>query len=147
MDLAIKEACIAEAAGNVPVAAVIVLDGQVLATAASEVDSRKNRLAHAEMLALERVLSLQDRSDLSGCTLYATMEPCPMCLWAIHLARISRLVLGARHRDMGRVDLGRYAIEDLLDMTGQRLDLVTGVRTKECMAVRRRWSQRTGRLL
>lgn len=62
-----------------------------------------------------------------------------MCCWAIKEAKITRLVLGARHAGMRRIDYGAYSIEKLLAMTDASLELVTGLRVPECEAVRRRW--------
>ena len=62
-----------------------------------------------------------------------------MCCWAIKAANIGRLVLGARHAAMKRLDYGDYSVEKLLDMTLQSLDIVTGVRVEECEAMRRSW--------
>ena len=60
-----------------------------------------------------------------------------MCCWALREAKVSRLVLGARHAEMRRVDYGAYAVESLLEMTGGTLEIVTGIRTAECEALRR----------
>jgi tRNA(Arg) A34 adenosine deaminase TadA len=70
-----------------------------------------------------------------------------MCAWAIHLARIDRIVLGARHADIGRPDLGRFRLERLAELTGQPFNLTTGIRQAECVALRRAWKARTRRLL
>jgi tRNA(adenine34) deaminase len=69
-----------------------------------------------------------------------------MCLWAIHIAGIKRIVLGGRHAAMKRKDLGNYTIEKLLSLTRQQLDLITGVRTKECEDMRWAWRKQTGRI-
>ena len=77
--------------------------------------------------------------DLSGCTLYTSMEPCPMCCWAIIDSRISTLVLGGRHAGLKRKDIGTYSVEALVAMTGRTLEIITGVRDKECLDQRRTW--------
>ena len=64
-----------------------------------------------------------------------------MCCWAIMEAKIGRVVLGARHAGMRRVDYGTYSMEKLLAMTNASLELVTGVRVAECEAMRRRWKR------
>jgi hypothetical protein len=68
-----------------------------------------------------------------------------MCGWAIHLAGIGTVVLGARHRALGRTDLGGYSLEGLLAWTGQRMTIVTGILEAECTAFRRAWQERSGR--
>lgn len=63
-----------------------------------------------------------------------------MCCWALQEARVARLVLGARHAEMRRVDYGRYSVEALLELTRRSMEVVTGVRTAECEAIRRSWT-------
>ncbi len=81
--------------GEVPVGAVVVRDDVVLAVAANERESLQDPTAHAEILALRRAAAALDTWRLAGCTLYSTLEPCPMCAGAAHAARISRLVYAA----------------------------------------------------
>lgn len=82
-------------AGEVPVGAVVARGGEVLAVAANERESSADPTAHAELLALRRAAARLGSWRLAGCTLYATLEPCPMCAGAAHAARISRLVYAA----------------------------------------------------
>ena len=63
-----------------------------------------------------------------------------MCCWALQEARVARVVLGARHAEMRRVEFGGYSLEKLLELTGRSMAIVTGVRTAECEALRRSWS-------
>ena len=70
-----------------------------------------------------------------------------MCAWAIHLAGIRTIVLGARHAALGRRDLGAFTVESLMQLTGQSLSVIPGVLEQECVAFRRAWSQRMGRVL
>lgn len=81
--------------GEVPVGAVVARGDEVLATAANERESQQDPTAHAELLALRRAASEIGSWRLSDCTLYSTLEPCPMCAGAAHAARISRLVYAA----------------------------------------------------
>ena len=120
---------------NPMVGAVIVKKGKILATGYHH----KAGAPHAEVEAIRDACRKLGTRDLSGATLYSAMEPCPMCCWAIREARIDRVVLGARHAGMRRVDYGAYSVEKLLAMTGASFELVTGVRVPECEAVRRRW--------
>ncbi len=81
--------------GEVPVGAVVARGDEVLATAANEREATKDPTAHAELLAIRRAAASLNTWRLTGCTLYATLEPCPMCAGAAHAARISRLVYAA----------------------------------------------------
>src|SRR3712207_4945750 len=81
--------------GEVPVGAVVARGGEVLAVAANERETAGDPTAHAELLALRRAAATLGGWRLTGCTLYATLEPCPMCAGAAHAARISRLVYAA----------------------------------------------------
>jgi tRNA(Arg) A34 adenosine deaminase TadA len=127
------------ARGDLPVASIIVRDDRIVGEGQSRAATGGDPTAHAEVEAIRDACRKLGSNDLSAATLYSAMEPCPMCCWAIKEARISRVVLGARHAGMRRVDYGAYSIEKLLAMTNASLELVTGVRVPECEAVRRRW--------
>lgn len=81
--------------GEVPVGAVVARGGEILAVAANEREATKDPTAHAELLAIRRASAALGGWRLTGCTLYATLEPCPMCAGAAHAARLSRLVYAA----------------------------------------------------
>jgi tRNA(adenine34) deaminase len=81
--------------GEVPVGAVIARGGEILAVAANEREASGDPTAHAELLAIRRASAALGGWRLAGCTLYATLEPCPMCAGAAHAARLSRLVFAA----------------------------------------------------
>ena len=81
--------------GEVPVGAVVARGGEVLAVAANEREATGDPTAHAELLAIRRASAALGGWRLTGCTLYATLEPCPMCAGAAHAARLSRLVFAA----------------------------------------------------
>jgi tRNA(adenine34) deaminase len=81
--------------GEVPVGAVVARGEEVLAVAANQREATKDPTAHAELLAIRRAASALGGWRLTGCTLYATLEPCPMCAGAAHAARIDRLVYAA----------------------------------------------------
>jgi tRNA(adenine34) deaminase len=78
--------------GEVPVGAVVARGGEILAVAANEREITKDPTAHAELLAMRRAAKTLDGWRLTGCTLYSTLEPCPMCAGAAHAARLDRLV-------------------------------------------------------
>jgi tRNA(adenine34) deaminase len=81
--------------GEVPVGAVVVARGQVIAAASNRVERAEDATAHAEMLALRQASRRLGSWRLHGCTLYSTLEPCPMCAGALLLARVDRVVYGA----------------------------------------------------
>ena len=95
MRLALREAQRAGEHGDVPVGAVIVLDGEVIGSAGNERELRRSPLAHAELLAIEQAADYMGSWRLLNTVLYVTMEPCPMCAGAIVQARIPHLVFGA----------------------------------------------------
>ncbi len=95
MRRALQEAAKAARQGEVPVGAVVARDDEILATAHNERETSKDPTAHAELLALRRAAEKLGSWRLTGCTLYATLEPCPMCAGALHAARMSRLVYAA----------------------------------------------------
>lgn len=97
MEVALAEARAADAAGEVPVGAVIMLTatGQVLARAQNRMRRDRDATSHAELLALREAATLLGDRSLGDCTLVVTLEPCAMCAGAIVLARVGRLVFGA----------------------------------------------------
>ena len=98
----------AAAAGEVPVGAVVVAagTGAVLAEARNRVEADRDPTAHAEMLAIRAAAAAAGRPRLTGCDLYVTLEPCPMCAQAIAFARIRRLYFGAPDPKGGGVENG-----------------------------------------
>jgi tRNA(adenine34) deaminase len=147
MRLALEQARAAAARGNRPVASLIVRDGAIIGEGQNTMFTDFDPSAHAEVAALRQACGRLKTLDLSGATLYSTLEPCPMCFWAMQEARISRLVLGGRYAGIGRTDVGRYTVESFLEFTGRTLELVTGVLARECEAVRIDWmkTQRAAR--
>ena len=141
MDMALRESQEALARGDRPVGAVIVKDGVVLCSGQNRYASEGDVLIHAETDAIRRGTKQHGPQALIGATLYCTMEPCPMCAWAMHLAGIRRLVLGLRHASIGRTDMGTYNVERFKAMTGVNYELTTGVRVDECMALRKQWGK------
>ena len=95
MRLALEEARRAAEKGEVPVGAVVARGTEVIASAHNERETKNDPTAHAELLALRRAAGSLGGWRLTGCTLYATLEPCPMCAGALHAARIGRLVYAA----------------------------------------------------
>jgi tRNA(adenine34) deaminase len=106
MRLALDLARAAAEAGEVPVGAVVVLDGDIVATSANAMRGGFDPTAHAEMLAIRRAAEALGRSRLDGCDLWVTLEPCAMCAGAIMMARLSRLYYAAPDPKGGAVDHG-----------------------------------------
>jgi tRNA(Arg) A34 adenosine deaminase TadA len=107
MPIAIDEAKAAGERGEVPVGAVIVsADGEIIARAGNETRALNDPTAHAEILAIRRACAALGSERLIGCSLWVTLEPCPMCAAAIGFARISRLYFGASDPKSGGVDHG-----------------------------------------
>ncbi|MEO9864489.1 MAG: nucleoside deaminase [Yoonia sp.] len=106
MDIALTEARDAAARGEVPVGAVIVRQGAVLAKAGNRTRELNDPTAHAEVLAIRAACAGLGQERLTGCDLYVTLEPCPMCAAAISNARIARLYYGAADPKSGGVAQG-----------------------------------------
>ena len=98
---ALVEARLAAVAGEMPVGCVIARDGEILARAHNECEARRDATAHAELLAIRRASAAAGDWRLNRCTLYVTLEPCPMCAGAIVQARVGRLVYGAADPGQG----------------------------------------------
>ena len=139
MDRAMALATQAMNEGNRPAGAVIVRDGKAIGEGRNLVHTGCDPTAHGEIVAIRNTTSSLGSVDLSGATLYTSMEPCPMCCWAIIDSKISRLVLGCRHAALGRRDIGTYSVEALVAMTGRPLEIITGVRDRECETLRKSW--------
>ena len=114
MQVALEEANAAFSQGEVPVGAVIARDGQILARAHNTRERDKNALCHAEISAIDAACRALGGWRLVGCTMYVTLEPCPMCAGAILNAQIKHVVVGAGDEKMG-------AFGGLLDMRGRGL--------------------------
>jgi len=106
MTLALDQAREAAARGEVPVGAVIVRDGVIIAAAGNRPRALNDPTAHAEMLAIRRACEALSDERLTGCDLYVTLEPCTMCAAAISFARIRRVYFGASDPKGGAVDSG-----------------------------------------
>lgn len=141
MSLALDAARAAGRAGNRPIASIIVRDGEILGQGQNTMFSDFDPSAHAEVTALRDACGRLKTLDLSGATLYTTIEPCPMCFWAMQETKVARLVLGGRYASIGGYNLGRYSVESFMEFTGRRFELVAGVLQKECEAVRIEWEK------
>ena len=106
MDAALAQARAAGARGEVPVGAVLVLGGEVLAQAGNRTRELNDPTAHAEMLVIRQACARLGAERLTGADLYVTLEPCPMCAAAIAAARVGRLYFGAADPKSGGVMVG-----------------------------------------
>lgn len=140
MDEALVEARAAEAHDDVPVGALVVRDGEVVARAHNERERRQDPTAHAEVLALRAAAEHVGSWRLDRCTLYVTLEPCAMCAGALVLARVPTLVYGATDPKAGAVgSLFDLARDERLN---HRARVVHGVRADECGDVLKRFFHR-----
>ena len=129
MRMALQEAELAPASGDVPVGALVVCEGKVIGRAHNEREKHQDPTAHAEILALRRASKALGRWNLAGCTLYVTLEPCVMCTGALVSARLDRLVFGAPDPKAGAVR-SKYALAEDPRMN-HRLAVVGGILSKE----------------
>ena len=106
MHHALTQARAAAARGEVPVGAVIVKDGNIIAVAGNQTLEKKDPTAHAEILAIRCACETIGSERLTDCDMYVTLEPCPMCATAISFARIRRLYFGAYDEKSGGVENG-----------------------------------------
>lgn len=106
MQIALTEAEAAAARGEIPVGAVLLRDGKVVAQAGNRTRELNDPTAHAEVLVIREACRVLGQERLTGCDLYVTLEPCPMCAAAISNARIGRLYYGASDPKSGGVGQG-----------------------------------------
>ncbi len=125
MQLALREAERAYELGEVPIGAVVVKGGQLLGRGHNRVEQLKDPTAHAEILAVTAACEALGSKFLDGCTLYVTLEPCPMCAGALVWARLSRLVFGAFDEKAGAVGTLYNIPED--GRLNHRVEVVSGV--------------------
>ena len=103
MNEALAEARVAASTGEVPVGAIVVCGGQIIARAHNEVEAQRDATLHAELLAIRRAAAALGRWRLDDCSLFVTLEPCPMCIGAMVLSRVQSLYFGAYDPRLGAV--------------------------------------------
>jgi len=136
MEVALEQARLAAARGEVPVGAVVVAaDGTVVSRAGNAVEAGNDPSAHAELLALRGAAAARGAKWLTDCDLVVTLEPCPMCAQAISLFRIRRLVFGAYDPKSGGVEHGARVFDAA--SCHHRPEVVGGVREAEAAALLR----------
>lgn len=140
MGKALEEAKTAFAVGEIPIGAVIIYQKKAIARAYNLRESLPCATAHAELLAIEKACRVLGRWRLSGCTLYVTCEPCPMCAGAIVNSRLDRVVYGCADPKAGAVrSLFQLADSPLLN---HRAAVTAGVRADECTALLKEFFRR-----
>lgn len=134
MGKAIEEAKIA-AVGEIPVGAVIIYQKKAIARAYNLRETLPCATAHAELLAIEKACRALGRWRLTGCTLYVTVEPCPMCAGAIVNSRLDRVVYGCDDPKGGAV----RSLFQIVDnpALNHRVEVTAGIRADECAAIMR----------
>ncbi len=130
MEEALRQARKAVAKGEVPVGAVLVVEGKIVTRAHNQVEELKDATAHAEMLAVTAAAGELDGWRLTEATVYVTKEPCPMCAGALVLSRVKRVVYGAADPRMGAAG----GAMNLLQFAGMNhhCEVTGGVRVEEC---------------
>jgi tRNA(adenine34) deaminase len=129
MRLALDQAEAALGRGDVPIGAVVVRDGDVIASAANERELRGDPTAHAEVLALRAAAEVVGGWRLTGCSIYVTLEPCPMCAGALVHARVDRLVYGPQDPRAGAA----YSLYNIVQdpRLNHQVEITTGVLAEE----------------
>ncbi len=130
MQLALEEARLAARADEVPIGAVVVRDGKVIARSRNTREGDRNPAGHAEFNAMLEAAASQNAWRLSGCTVYVTLEPCIMCAGLMHQARIDRCVYGAPDPKAGA--LGSLYMVNQDDRLNHTFDVEAGVLEEEC---------------
>jgi len=130
MSEALRQAAKAYEAGEVPIGAVIVREGKIIARAFNQVELLKDATAHAEMLALTQAENAVGDWRLTDCTLYVTKEPCPMCAGAIVHTRLARVVFGAGDPKGGAAGGALNLLQ--FPTLNHKCDITPGVRLEEC---------------
>lgn len=134
MMMALSEAMVGASLGEIPVGAVIVKDGEVVASAHNLRENGGGATAHAEIVAINEACERLGTWRLSGCELYVTLEPCPMCAGAIINSRLDRVIFGAKDPRMGAlgslVNLNDYPL-------GHKVEIKSGVLAEESLELLR----------
>ncbi|HOK96766.1 MAG TPA: tRNA adenosine(34) deaminase TadA [Anaerohalosphaeraceae bacterium] len=130
MRMAIDQAYIAEENGDVPIGCVIVYQNRVIAKGYNQRELLSDPTAHAEIIALTQAADYISSWRLTGCTIYVTLEPCPMCAGALVLGRLDRLVYGTDDPKTGAVKSLYNIVQD--PRLNHRLEVTSGILQEEC---------------
>ena len=139
MHLAIQQGRIARENGDIPVGAVIVYQDRIIGKAYNQREQLNDPTAHAEIIALTQAAEALGNWRLNGCTIYVTLEPCPMCAGALVLARLDKLVYGCDDAKSGSAgSLYNIVADERLNHT---LEVTAGVLAEECAGQLQRFFQ------
>lgn len=130
MKQAIDAAFIAEENGDVPIGCIIVHENKVIAKAYNQREQLQDPTAHAEMIALTQAANALESWRLGGCTLYVTLEPCPMCAGALVLSRIDRVVFACTDPKTGSAGSIYNIIQD--PRLNHRIEITSGILEPDC---------------
>jgi tRNA(adenine34) deaminase len=130
MRLAIEQAQIAEENGDVPIGAVIVYQEQIIGKAYNQRQQLQDPTAHAEIIALTQAAAFMENWHLNGCTMYVTLEPCPMCAGALVLSRMDRLCYGCSDPKSGACGSLYNIVQD--QRLNHRVEVTSGVMEEQC---------------
>ncbi len=130
MNVALDEAQLALSIDESPVGAVVVKDGMIISRAHNHIEELHDPTAHAEIIAIREAAKKLNNWRLIGCTMYVTMEPCPMCAGAMQQSRLLRVVYGVKDPKAGAAG----SVMNLLDMPelNHRLRITSGVEEERC---------------
>ncbi len=147
MALAVERARAGIAAGQSPFGAVIVKDDQLVGAGHNEVWKRTDPTAHAEIVTIQHAAAALKAIDLSGCVMYTTCEPCPMCAAAIHWARLDECVYGATIADAAHAGFNELhlPVHDVYRIGGSKVRLIPDVLRSQCAGLFREWKTARGR--
>jgi tRNA(adenine34) deaminase len=140
MKLAIQQAQIAEENADVPIGALVVHKGNIIGRAYNQREQLQDPTAHAEIIALTQAAAALENWHLNGCTIYVTLEPCPMCAGALVLARMDRLVYGCDDPKAGACKSLYNIVQD--KRLNHRLQVTSGVLAAECTSLLRNFFRR-----
>ena len=130
MQMAIEQAQVAEENGDVPIGAIIVHENRIIGKAYNQREQLNDPTAHAEIIALTQAAAALENWHLNGCTMYVTLEPCPMCAGALVLARVDRLVYGCDDPKAGACKSLYNIVQD--ERLNHRLEVTSGVLAEQC---------------
>ena len=142
MRRAIEQAQAAIETGQTPFGAVVVRDGELIAAGHNEVWKTCDPTAHAEVVAIRRATAATGSIDLSGCEMYTTCEPCPMCAAAIHWAKLDGVYYGATIADAQRAGFSELALaaEKLYELGDSPVRVTSGVLSGQCAQLFKSWT-------
>lgn len=133
MKKALEQAQKAFELDETPIGAVVTMDGEIIATGYNRRNTDKNPLAHAEIIAINEAATIVGDWRLENCTLYITLEPCPMCAGAIVQARIPKVVFGAKSPKAGFAGSVMNILQ--LDTLNHQVEIVEGVLEQDCSQI------------